>query len=64
MDDGYESKTITFELDTENPRKLIFTIICEQADLDGEDLLSALRKLLEMLEQDEKNARARELAGH
>lgn len=63
MDDGYEKKEITFDLNTDNPKHLVFNIM-STVDLDGEDLISALKKLLELLEKDLKDATARELAGH
>lgn len=62
-DEENETKTVTFELDTDNPKCLLFKIM-STVDLDGEDLISALKKLLELLEKDMKNAQTRELAGH
>jgi len=58
MDDK-DTKTVTFDMNTDNPRCVVLKIKCE-FDLDGTDLEDALKELLKVL----KNARARELAGH
>lgn len=52
-------KTITFDLNTDNPKCVVLKIECE-FDLDGSDIYDALKELTRII----KNAHNQDESGH
>lgn len=59
-DEEKSTREITFEIDTDNPRRVLLTIISEEFDLDGDDLVHALSELVRLVKKDLR----REASGH
>lgn len=55
-----DKREITFEIDTDNPRRVLLTVVSEDFDLDGDDLLLALQELVRLIKKDLR----REASGH
>lgn len=59
LGDEDELKTITFDLNTDNPRCVVLKIECE-FDLNGSDIYDALKELTRII----KNAHKHNTSGH
>jgi 5S rRNA maturation endonuclease (ribonuclease M5) len=63
MDTEKDTKTVTFKMNTDNPRRVVLEILCD-FDLDGSDLEDALKELLRVIQASSKNAHKQKAGGH